>query len=184
MNWRQTKHKTQTAMNQSRLAEIEYRVREKLLLLESVAQDFREIEDLGLMSTTQFENYISKWGFTRATMKSVLDAQSVRQDVHDIIDPVLMFDPGIVLEFVPLNELERRELAVAVMKTGELKPELVSKTKSSLFPFKLRLNRIHTFVNRLKSKRRVNSSRNLNGDLIFCVVSNQKSHSHPHLINF
>jgi hypothetical protein len=136
MNWKITKL-TPTAMNQSRLAEIEYRVREKLLLLESVAQDFREIEDLWLMTSTQFENYILKWGFTRAVMKSVLDAQSVRQDVRDLIDPVLLFDLNIVKEFVPLNLSERRALAAAVMETGELTPELVLTIKASLFPFKL-----------------------------------------------
>jgi|GEM_PF-5568261 len=137
MSWMTTKL-NQTAMNQSKLAEIEYRVREKLLLLESVAQDFKEIEDHGLMSPTQFENYIEKWGFNRAVMQSVLNAQSVRQDVHDIIDPVLLYELQTVLEFVPLNKSERRELAVAVMKTGQpLESELVSKIKSSLFPFKL-----------------------------------------------
>ena len=137
MSRNQTKPQTQTAMNQSRLAEIEYRVREKFLLMESVAQDFREIEDLGLLPPHEFERYIERWGFTRANLESVLKAQSVRQDVHDIIDPVLMFDPGIVLEFVPLNESERRELAVAVMKAGQPTPELVRTIKSSLFPFKL-----------------------------------------------
>ena len=138
MNRNQTKSQTQTAMNQSRLAEIEYRVREKLLLLESVAQDFKEIEDHGLMSPAQFESYIEKWGFNRAVMQSVLNAQSVRQDVHDIIDPVLLYELQTVLEFVPLNKSERRELAGAVMKTGQpLEPKLVSKIKSSLFPFKL-----------------------------------------------
>lgn len=137
MSWNWKKPPNQTAMNQSKLAEIEYRVREKLLLLESVAQDFKEIEDLGLMTPTQFEKYILKWGFTRAAMRSVLDAQSVRQDVHDIIDPVLLFDLNIVQEFVPLTKSERRALAAAVMETSELKPQAVSEIKASLFPFKL-----------------------------------------------
>jgi len=89
MNRRQTNHKIQTAMNQSRLAEIEYRVREKLLLLESVAQDFKEIEDHALMSPTQFEKYIEKWGFNRAVMQSVLNAQSV----HLCLNPLLACTP-------------------------------------------------------------------------------------------
>jgi hypothetical protein len=137
MSRNQTSFKTPTAMNQSKLAEIEYRVREKFLLIESVAQDFKEIEDLGLLPHHEFERYIERWGFTRANLESVLKAQSVRQDVHDIIDPVLLFDLHIVQDFVPLKKSERRELARAVMETGQLKPELVSKTKSSLFPFKL-----------------------------------------------
>ena len=89
------------------------------------------------MSPTQFENYIERWGFTRPVMKSVLDAQSVRQDVHDIIDPVLLFDLNVVQDFVPLKKSERRDLASAVMETGQLTPELVHTIKSSLFPFKL-----------------------------------------------
>ncbi len=134
MNWKITKL-TPTAMNQSRLAEIEYRVREKFLLIESLAQDFKEMEELGLMSSAQFESYLEQWHFNREMMEVFLIMQSVHEDLQDLIPPVLLMVHNGLFEFGNLDRKQRRELAAALDLNQPLTNEAVKQAKKNLFPF-------------------------------------------------
>jgi hypothetical protein len=134
MSWMTTKL-NQTAMNQSKLAEIEYRVREKFLLIESLAQDFKEMEELGLMTPSQFESYLEQWHFNREMMEVFLIMQSVHEDLQDLIPPVLLMVHNGLFEFGNLDRDQRRELAAALDLNQPLTNEAVKQAKKNLFPF-------------------------------------------------
>ncbi len=116
-------------------AEIERRVREKFLLIESLAQDFKALEELGTMTSAQFESYLEKWHFNRETIKVFSIMQTVHEDLQDLIPPVLLMVHNGLFEFGNLDREQRRELAAALDLNHPLTLEAVKQAKRNLFPF-------------------------------------------------
>jgi hypothetical protein len=59
------------------LARITSTICEKLLLLVSVAKDMKSVEDRGLLTGPEYEEFIGTWGFDRKTLDSTLATTSI-----------------------------------------------------------------------------------------------------------
>jgi hypothetical protein len=136
MNWKITKL-TQTAMNQSdRMTEITKTICQKLLVLESVAQDMKAVEDQGLLSGPEYDLFLARWGFDRTKLNYVLQALQIYRDVADVIDPGALTELDFTLPFENLDRNERRRLAAALKPCQPLTLKLIMEKKEKLFPLK------------------------------------------------
>ena len=119
------------------LAVIEARIRKKLLLLESLVQDFREIEERELLPPNEYEQFVEGWGFSKTGIDFISDARSIHADVGDYSGQDFFADPLCAIHFVNLNSGERKKLAQAVIETGlPISAALVHDLKANLFPGK------------------------------------------------
>lgn len=136
MSWK-TMKQIQTAMNQTNLTNITKTICQKFLVLESVVQDMKAVEDLGLLSGPEYDLFLARWGFDRTRLNYVLHALPIYRDVADVIDPAVLTELDFTLPFENLDRNERRRLAAALKPYNRpFTAKLIMEKKGKMFLLK------------------------------------------------
>jgi len=125
------------------LATIEASIRNKVKMLYSVAEDFKQIIDRQLYKPqcATFDEYANKFGWSEAMVDSMLKVGKLREllKAHNIHEHIFIIGVEEAALFFDLDEQEQIELAKAVLAElgdGRLTVELVKRCKRQLYPAK------------------------------------------------